>query len=298
MAALVPFSEVDRLDAELVRLGRGASALRLFVGEALERLGAMGGHHELGFSSLDAYAPERCERTGRWAADTRALARQLGSLPRTRAALRAGTIRWSAAELLARHVSAESEGEWLERARGATVRELRELFARGCDAGVAVDSAECEETRTLTVRATREDGLMFEHARKVAEAVAGPMTADRVLQALLAEGISTLLEVVPEGARRELCELERLERDVANEAEARAAWHAELGQRREEAEVLYRGAAAALADVEAETGGVAAETNGALPATPEALDGVLRRSCAELAERDLALGIVAERAEG
>ena len=64
MAALLPFSEVARLDSELVRIGRGVSAVRLAVGEALDTLSASGGHHELGFSSLEAYARERCERTG------------------------------------------------------------------------------------------------------------------------------------------------------------------------------------------------------------------------------------------
>jgi hypothetical protein len=80
LAALIPFSEALRLDAELVRLARGASALRLAIGGALEALWSSSGHHELGFSSLEAYARERCERTGRWAADTRTLASKLESL--------------------------------------------------------------------------------------------------------------------------------------------------------------------------------------------------------------------------
>src|SRR6187401_1297182 len=117
MAALVPFSEALRLDAELVRLARGASSLRLAVGDALDALSASGGHHELGFSSLNAYALERCERSGRWAADTRALAQRLRLLPRIREALCAGAIGWSTAELLARHATAGTELEWLERAR-------------------------------------------------------------------------------------------------------------------------------------------------------------------------------------
>ena len=52
MAAPIPYSEALRLDTELVRLARGASALRLAVGEALDALHSSGGHHELGFSSL------------------------------------------------------------------------------------------------------------------------------------------------------------------------------------------------------------------------------------------------------
>src|SRR5262245_37428349 len=77
MSAPLPCSEVSRLDSELVRLGRGTSAVRLSLGSTLDALSSSAGHHELGFSSLEAYARERCERTGRWAADTRALARNL-----------------------------------------------------------------------------------------------------------------------------------------------------------------------------------------------------------------------------
>src|SRR5262245_41443207 len=105
------------------------SAVRLAVGAALEALSSRGGHYELGFSSFEAYARERCQRTGRWAADTRALSRRLESLPLMREALRSGAIGWSTAELLARHASAESELAWLEKARGVTVRELRALLA-------------------------------------------------------------------------------------------------------------------------------------------------------------------------
>src|SRR5688572_29563873 len=122
MAAPTPFCEVARLDSELVRLARGSSAVRLAVGRALDALASSGGHHELGFSSLEAYARERCERTGRWAADSRALARKLELLPETRAALQTGAIGWSTAELLARHVTPESERSWLEKARHVTVR--------------------------------------------------------------------------------------------------------------------------------------------------------------------------------
>src|SRR5688572_22091267 len=225
MAAPTPFCEVARLDAELVRLARGASAVRLAVGAALDALSSSGGHHELGFSSLEAYARERCERTGRWAADTQALARKLRLLPRTREALESGVIGWSTAELLARHVTAETELEWLEKSRGCTVRELRALLARS-SAEVALE-ADDEPTRTLTVTATREDGWMLEGARKVAEAVTGPVPADRLLHALVAEGYSTLLELVPEGDRSVLYDIACLECDTVDELEAHAAWCAE-----------------------------------------------------------------------
>jgi hypothetical protein len=295
MAALLPFSEVARLDSELVRIGRGVAAVRLVVGEALDALSASGGHHELGFSSLEAYARERCERTGRWAADTRALAKRLRGLPRTREALQLGIIGWSTAELLARHVTADSEVEWLGRACRATVRELRSLLA---DAGAKVDddaADEPEATRTLTVRATREDGWMFECVRKAAEAVAGPTSPDCLIQALLAEGYSTLLELAPESVKSELLDIERLEHETALESEAQVAWCAELRRFRTEAEEICE----ACLPLSFEAVPAVTETkvpSYSLPRAPEALDREIRRLCSELSAHDLALGIVAESA--
>ncbi|MBW2381517.1 MAG: hypothetical protein JRG70_18580, partial [Deltaproteobacteria bacterium] len=74
-----PPPEIAQLDEELYRLARGAGRLRLRIGQALHRLGE--GVHELGFSTLGAYALERCCRGGRWAAESRTLARRLESLP-------------------------------------------------------------------------------------------------------------------------------------------------------------------------------------------------------------------------
>src|SRR6187455_879249 len=137
MTALVPFDEVASLDAELIRLGRGMASVRLRAGEALEALASRSGHHELGFSSLDAYARERCQRSGRWAADTRALARRLLQLPLIRSALQRGEISWSMAELVARIAAPHDEREWLGRARHSTVRAMRELVhhEKGVDRG-------------------------------------------------------------------------------------------------------------------------------------------------------------------
>jgi hypothetical protein len=311
MSALIPLSDVVRLDAELVRIARGESASRLAIGTALDALSACGGHHELGFSSFEAYARERCERTGRWAADTRWLAERLRALPRIREALCTGVLGWSTAELLARYVSPESELEWLERARCATVRELRALLRAqaGTDAkheaGEAEEAEESEAPRTLTVSATREDGWLFECARKVAETVAGPMPADRLLQTLLAEGYSSLLELAPEDAIGDLCDIDELERDAAAESQAQAEWCAERRRWRDEAEELCKDRWSPFAEGQRLQATLAARERRSVvekhpsspPRTPPALDREIRRLCTELAERDLALGILAERAK-
>jgi hypothetical protein len=115
--------EVGRLDDELYRLARGAGRLRLRIGQALHRLGD--GYRELGFSTLGAYALERCCRGGRWAAESRALARRLQALPRLRAALESASVGWSMAELLARHATPQTEAALLELARDKTVQAMR-----------------------------------------------------------------------------------------------------------------------------------------------------------------------------
>jgi hypothetical protein len=94
--------ELERVDRELSLSAREDAALRLRLGQVLEALGRSGGCAALGFSSLSAYALERCERSARWVEAARCLARRLEALPRLRAAVAAGQISWSMGELLAR----------------------------------------------------------------------------------------------------------------------------------------------------------------------------------------------------
>ena len=82
-------------DLKVARLGRGASRLRLRIGEGLDRMAERGWMFNLGFSSLEGYVLERCERESRWCRDTRGLARRLRrkwgrGLPAIRAAVLEG----------------------------------------------------------------------------------------------------------------------------------------------------------------------------------------------------------------
>ena len=81
------FDAIEAMDVELTRLSRGGAALRLGLGMGLEALARIGGHHELGYPSLEAYALDRCERAARWVQESRRLARKLESLPLMRQAL-------------------------------------------------------------------------------------------------------------------------------------------------------------------------------------------------------------------
>ena len=95
------FESVETMDADLARLARAGGVLRFRLGAGLEALARRGGHHELGFSSLEAYALERCERSTRWVQESRALARRLEELPAVRRALLRGDIGFSMAQVVA-----------------------------------------------------------------------------------------------------------------------------------------------------------------------------------------------------
>jgi hypothetical protein len=226
-------ARVGELDAELVRLGRGAAALRLGLGEVLEALAARQGHHALGFSSLGAYAVERCGRSERWVADSRALARKLAGLPRLRHALLAGRVSWCMAEVVARYAAAESEAFLVALAPRLTVRRMKALLAGASGAagtdgaagagtggegasgvkagegaregtgGEAAGSEAAGDERRVHVRRTvdREVAAFFEEMRLLVQSVVGSRASDAMWEALLAEGMTSLadfMEEVPE----------------------------------------------------------------------------------------------------
>jgi hypothetical protein len=179
---------VVEVDAELVRLGRGAGGVRLRLGEVLEALGSKGGIDALGFSSMGAYVVERCGLGARWVSDTRTVARRLRELPRLRRALASGEVTWCMANEVARAATAESEAFLLALAKRTTVRRMKKVLrdARG--------ESEPKAPRRVRVfrTADREVALLFEHMREMAERVVGSGDPDTILEAMLAEGMTAL----------------------------------------------------------------------------------------------------------
>ena len=265
--------ELPRLDEELYRLARGAGRLRLRMGQALHRLGT--GYHELGFSTLGAYALERCSRGGRWAADSRALARRLESLPQLTEALETGSIGWSMAELLARHATAQTEAALLEAASGKTVQAMR----------VALSPHEQpdddELARTLSLTVPVEEAWALEATRMMVEHMDGKATGGHFLESLLAEGYTSLLELV------DPCENVSAQMDAED-----TAWRAEMQRLQHlhaEAELRSR------PTVHTQPHAGEAPAFDDLPSGIEALDARIRHYSAELASRDLFFGRVAEQ---
>ncbi|TNF24120.1 MAG: HNH endonuclease [Deltaproteobacteria bacterium] len=284
---------LERRDDDLAALARGAGALRLALGDGLALLRRTGGAAELGFPSLGAYALERLGRTRRWAEDTAGVAERLRALPRTRDALARGHLAWSKAELLARSANQENEAELLELAHTHTVRAMRAtLIARaaGLDDALAPtvpptpDDAPEDERCVLQVTVDRVTAWAFEATRRFVDAHAGVASDEVVVEALLAEGLSTLrdrhpgltIPPRPPGAYEP--------RHASDERERRLA---DL-----EADLLLLGR---LPELDEHFGELVAEHLLAPPRDPVALDAHLRDLNTQLQSRDRRLGALARR---
>jgi hypothetical protein len=174
------------VDAELVRLGRGAAALRLRLGELLEALASKGGVEALGFSSMGSYVTERCGLAPRWVSDSGTLVRRLRKLPRLRQALVSGQVTWCMANEVARVATPESEAFLMGLARRTTVRRMKKLLAG------AVGGNPPSARRRVSRTADREVVLLFEHIRQVSQLHVGSSNGDMALEAMLAEGMTAL----------------------------------------------------------------------------------------------------------
>jgi hypothetical protein len=188
-------ARIAEVDADLVRLGRGGAGLRLWLGEVLERLAVLQGHHKLGFSSVGAYVAERCGLRERWVADTRAMARRLAELPGLRRALVRGEVSWSMAATLVPHVTRDSEAFLMGLAKRATVRQVRALFQDEKGDGGGEDLYKRYRIRRTV---DREVAVLFEGMRQRVRMQVGTRASDAVWEALLAEGMTSLGEHVGE----------------------------------------------------------------------------------------------------
>ncbi|HSN83599.1 MAG TPA: HNH endonuclease signature motif containing protein, partial [Polyangiales bacterium] len=257
------------------------------------------GYRELGFSTLGAYALERCSRGGRWAAETRTLARRLQSLPQLTAALEAGSIGWSMAELLARHATPQTEAALLHVARGKTVHAMRIALSPqkspsspGSPSAPSSPSSpnasgspeppdDDELARTLSLTVPVEEAWALEATRMMVEHMDGKPPGGHFLESLLAEGTITLLEWIDPA------------QDVTAPMETEhAAWRAAMQRLQHlhaDAELRSR----PRVRTQPEAGEAPALDD--LPSGIEALDARIRHYSAELASRDLFFGRVAAR---
>lgn len=301
------------VDVALARWGRGEGRLRLRIGEALDALGRMAGHHELGFSSLKAYVLERCERPDWWGTEARSLARRLAEkggcgLPTIRAALMNGSMLWSMAWLLTQHATPQDEAELVDASRERTVAQMKAWLAEraakqaedsareaGSEAGSdeerpgdearpharAAGTEDDEPPRTLRIGVSKEELFVVDAARLLIETLDGVRPSDeQLMYALLGEGETALLDLAGRttvGLRVPELDPDRLRAVRENLRRLRA-------RREAAAEANIPRATTMLFESEEET---------LLPTTPHELDAEIRASCRQLARRDLEMGRLA-----
>ena len=86
-------------------------------------------HEHLGLGSFSEYLHRTFGYDGRMAAERLRVARALEELPKTGEALRVGQLCWSVVRELTRVAVPDTEGEWIEAARGRSAHEMEEMVA-------------------------------------------------------------------------------------------------------------------------------------------------------------------------
>jgi hypothetical protein len=278
------FEAVQVLDVELAGVARSSGSLRFALGLGLDALARMGGHHDLGFSSLDAYARERCWCSSSCAREARGLARRAVKLPLLCEALRSDQVSWSMALEIAKVAKPEGEAAWLARGGGCTVAAMRDLVRAELGAGADDAASDGEAQCTLTVTANVEDIWLFECVRLLVQQMDGGTTND-VVDALVGEATTSLFELLP----REVFASEEL----APSSDAQNAWNRQLAAWRAEGERLCESRIPRWSPGEATAAGDAVPFD--FTGSPASIDAALRRISAALEERETRIGELAER---
>jgi len=154
------------IDELLVKVARGSGAIAVAMGECLDALCAGAGPMRLGYANLGDYAREALSLAPRTAKEWAKLARDLRTRPLLRAAVRSGEVDLKKAMAIVPVAFADSEAEWVERAKRDTVRGLR-AAAQG-DAAPADDEQEEKRWHRIVIDLEPEDREVVDRALAVA----------------------------------------------------------------------------------------------------------------------------------
>src|SRR6187399_584821 len=114
---------------ELVRLATERAGLDFEEGRWLLRANRAGAHQRLGYASFHEYTERLFGYGPRLTQEKLRVAEALEELPETARDLQSGTISFSHARELTRVATPSTEQQWLEAARGRTVREVEHLVS-------------------------------------------------------------------------------------------------------------------------------------------------------------------------
>jgi hypothetical protein len=148
--------------------------------------------------------------------------------------------------------------------------------------------AEAEpERHRITLTVEQADAWVVELTRLLLRAVTGTRSSDALVEALLAEGMTTLQTVEPDAADAPI------EHDPAAVARAEA-WRMQLAAWRDEAERMVEGRVERGVALDEEALGDEATARGEATTAHE-LDARIRELCSELVRRDLQMGVLFDR---
>jgi len=123
------FADWVKAHAELLQVARQRGELAGREGKALLWAMRSGVHVQLGYGSFVEYVKRFFGYAPRTTLDELRTAEALEKLPALERALTLGEATWSAVRELARVATAETERDWLEAAKGRTMREIERLVA-------------------------------------------------------------------------------------------------------------------------------------------------------------------------
>jgi hypothetical protein len=135
----------------LLRLAERRAGLDFEEGRWLLAARRAGTHLRLGYGSFDEYAERLFGYGQRVTQEKLRVAEALEELPSTARELEAGRLSFSAVRELSRVMTPKTEREWLELARGRTVRELEQLVS-GRRPGSLPDDAPQASTKRHVIR--------------------------------------------------------------------------------------------------------------------------------------------------
>jgi hypothetical protein len=160
----VEWMEIDRQMRDVARRRAALDAEELQLLREVKRAEVF---KQLGYGSLIEYLERACGYAAATAYERVRVMEALEELPAMRLALRDGDVSFSAAKVLSRKVTADTEEDWLVALQGCTVREMEDAL-RGHVAGdLPGDPPDpAVETRTIKLELTPEAYAHYLEARR------------------------------------------------------------------------------------------------------------------------------------
>jgi hypothetical protein len=186
----------ELLDRHLRRLARREAHCRRAIGRLAHAFLVRRGHHRLAFARLGDYTRERLGISAREFQELARVAERLDQLPAIARAFEAGELSWSHVRLLATVAGPETDGTWLERVRGCTVRALAALVGGArSDSGESApdddDRIDGEPRARFRIRCPRRVRRVWREAAELASRMAGSaLPAWGAAEAMVAEALS------------------------------------------------------------------------------------------------------------